>query len=236
MNSFRADSPYRDRSCYARRAPTRNRPRDIFGPLKANETSYQLASATNQPPRFQSSAQEAPLSIAPVSSRSSSFVSPTLRTVVTVPNTRRAVLPSQRCPRPGSRAELHTPGSPGEPLRPDESADRRRAILHRAHCDCYIRDDPIPCVCTQLCAHFENRFSSAAAHIAAVRAELSRRHREKVPRSRQAKSVVFESYAREIGRVINTYSQPFARLFQPRIIRIPPTRHHLISFYPFKSA
>ena len=202
MNSFRADSPYRDRSCYARRAPTRNRPRDIFGPLKANETLYQPASATNQPQRFQSSAQEAALSIVPVSSRLSSFVSPTLRTVVTVANTRRAVLPSQRCPRPGSRAELHTPGSPGEPLRPDESADRRRAILHRAHCDCYIRDDPIPCVCTQLCAHFENRFSSAAAHIAAVRAELSRRRREKVPRSRQATAAVFGSYAREIGKLL----------------------------------
>jgi hypothetical protein len=35
-----------------------------------------------------------------------------------------------------------------------------------------------------------------------VRAELSRRHREKVPRSRQAKSVVFGSYAREIGKLL----------------------------------
>ena len=213
MNSFRVDSPYRDRSYYARRAPTRNRPRDIFGPLKANETSYQLASATNQPPRFQSSAQEAPLSIAPVSSRSSSFVSPTLRTVVTVPNTRRAVLLSQRCPRPGSRAELHTPGSPAESLRPDESADQRRAILHRAHCDCYIRDDPIPCACRQLCAHFENPFSSAAAHIAAVRAELSRRRREKVRRSRQATAAIFGSYAREIGKLLTLIHKPMQDYF-----------------------
>ena len=202
MNSFRAAPPYRDRSCYARRAPTRNRPRDIFGPLKANETSYQLASATNQPPRFQSSAQEATLSIAPVSSRLWSFVSSTLRMVVTVANTTRAVLLSQRCPRPGSRAELHIPGSRVEPLRPDESAGQRRAILHQAHCDCCIRGDPIPCACTQLCAHFENPFSSAAAHIAAMRAELSRRRREKVRRSRQATAAIFGSYAREIGKLL----------------------------------
>jgi hypothetical protein len=49
--------------------------------------------------------------------------------------------------------------------------------------------------------------------MAAVRAALSRRQREKVPRSRQAQSVMFVSYARAIGRVINSYSQALARLF-----------------------
>jgi hypothetical protein len=35
-----------------------------------------------------------------------------------------------------------------------------------------------------------------------VRAELSRRHREKVPRSRQATAAIFGSYAREIGKLL----------------------------------
>src|SRR5204863_7729903 len=94
-----------------------------------------------------------------------------------------------------------------------EWAGPPRAILRRARCDCYIRDGPLPCGCKLSCAHFENRFSPAVARKAAVRAALSRRHRAKVPRSRQAQQVMFVSYARKIRQAINSYSQVLASLF-----------------------
>jgi hypothetical protein len=132
--------------------------------------------------------------------------------VATAANRKHALL-SQRFRPLGWRAELHTRELHAALLRLGESADRPRAILRLTRCDCYIRDGPIPCGCKLSCARFENRFSPAAARMAAVRAALSRRQREKVPRSRQAQSVMFVSYARAIGRVINSYSQALARLF-----------------------
>ena len=133
--------------------------------------------------------------------------------VATVANRRRGALLAQRFYPPGPPVELHRLGSRAELLRLDESADRRRVIPHRAHCDCRIRDGPTPCGCMQSCAHFENPFSSKGARIGAVRAGSFRRHSERVPRSWRAKAVIFGSYAREIRRVINSYSQPLARLF-----------------------
>jgi hypothetical protein len=132
--------------------------------------------------------------------------------VATAANRKRARL-SQRFRPLGWRAELHTRELHAALLRLGESADRPRAILRLTRCDCYIRDGPIPCGCTLSCARFENPFSPAVARMAAVRAALSRRQREKVPRSRQAQSVMFVSYARAIGRVINSYSQALASYF-----------------------
>jgi len=133
--------------------------------------------------------------------------------VATAANRRRGVLLAQRFHPPGSPVELHRLGSRAELLRLDESHHQPRVILHRAHYDYRIRDDPILCAYMQSCAHFENRFSPAAVRTVAVHGESSRRHWGKVPRLRKAQSVMFVSYARQIGRVINSYSQPLARLF-----------------------
>ena len=132
--------------------------------------------------------------------------------VATAANRKRALL-SQRFRPLGWRAELHTRELHAALLRLGESAGPPRAILRLARCDCYIRDGPIPCGCTLSCARFENPFSPAVARMAAVRAALSRRHRGKVPRSRQAQQVMFVSYARKVREVINSYSQALARVF-----------------------